>query len=115
MENTLSVGDIIFIKEEYDVKEKDIISFKESGGVVTHRVIEIFVENEKIFYKTKGDANSTPDTRLISIDDLEGVYLFKIPKIGLIIMLFQTKIGIITLLLIFLVIFIRINKIKRKK
>lgn len=109
MENTLSVGDIIFVKERYDVKPKDIISYKEEGKVVTHRVIEILSENGNPYFKTQGDANNTPDDKLVSIENLEGIYEFKIPKIGTTIMFLQTKKGMLTLLLICLFTFGLIN------
>lgn len=109
MENSLSVGDVIFVKEDYEINKNDIISFREKSAVVTHRVIDIFEENGEKLYKTQGDANNIPDTRLISKDEIEGKYSFKIAKIGLIIMFFQSKFGIIVLLLIFLLIFVLIN------
>ena len=112
MENTLSVGDIIFVKEEYNVKQNDVISYREEGHVVTHRAIEIFNENGKIYFKTQGDANNAPDNKLVSIENLEGIYKFKIPKIGLAIMFFQTKLGMFILLLIFLAMFVLINIVK---
>ena len=112
MEDTLSVGDIIFVKEEYNVKPKDIISYREEGHIVTHRAIEVFSENNKIYYKTQGDANNAPDNKLVSIENLEGIYVFKIPKIGLAIMFLQTKAGIVTLLIVFFTIFLLINKLK---
>lgn len=109
MENTLSVGDIIFVKEEYNVKPKDVISYREDGKVVTHRVIEILPENGKPYFKTQGDANNTPDDKLVSIENLEGIYVFKIPKVGNVIMFLQTQVGMVTLLLICFALFVLIN------
>lgn len=115
MEDTLNIGDIIFIKDKSEIKNGDIISYREKQAVITHRVIDIIEQNGETFYKTKGDANETIDKELVSIDEIEGIYCFKIPKIGTIIMFFQSKTGIITFLIILLVLYIFTNKTSKSK
>lgn len=109
MENTLSIGDIIFVKEQDEINVDDIIAFEEKKAMVTHRVIDIIEENGKTYYKTKGDANTAIDTVLTSKEDVKGVYIFKIPKIGFVILLLQTPLGIIILLTLILVIYFYLN------
>lgn len=115
MEDALNIGDVIFIKEKSEIKNGDIISYREKQAVITHRVIDIIEQNGQIFYKTKGDANETIDKELVSIDEIEGIYCFKIPKIGTIIMFFQSKTGIITFLVILFVLYIFTNKASKKQ
>lgn len=82
MEPTLNIGDMIIIKEEPEkIKINDIITFKESGSTITHRVISIINENE-IKYQTKGDANSSADKELVTTENLQGKFVFKIGKVG---------------------------------
>lgn len=114
MEPTLNIGDIVFVKETTNIKEQDIVSFRVQNSIVTHRVVEIKEENEKNIYITKGDANSGNDTELLSIENIEGKYIFKIPFAGRIILFLQKPIGIIILCLIFSI-FLMIESKKTKK
>ena len=106
MEPTLNVGDIVFVKETTDIKEQDIISFKEQNAIITHRVVGIKRENDKDYYITKGDANSGNDTELVSIEDVEGKYSFKILWVGNVILFLQKPVVLIILFLILLVVFV---------
>jgi len=106
MEGALNIGDIIFVKETKKIKKGDIISYRENQAVVTHRVVNIISKDGKNYYQTKGDANPTIDTGFVSIDEIEGYYCFKIPKIGKIVMFFQTKTGIIIFFVLFLLIYL---------
>ena len=63
------------------------------------------VVNGEVRYTTKGDANQTIDTNYVSIDKIEGKYCFKIPKVGTIIMFFQSKTGVVTFLIVLLLIY----------
>ena len=105
MENALNVGDAIFVKENSEIQKGDIISYRENQAVVTHRVVDIIEQNGETFYQTKGDANKAVDTNNVSIDKIEGKYCFKIPKVGTIIMFFQSKTGVVTFLIVLLLIY----------
>ena len=111
MKPTLNEGDIVFVKEAKEIKENDIIAFREQNSVVTHRVFEVYKENGEDYYITKGDANSGTDTRLLSISDVEGKYVFKIPFVGKVILLLRKPIGIIILFIV-LVMFLLLSSIK---
>ncbi len=114
MKPTLNIGDIVFVKETTDIKNKDIVSFKTNNAVVTHRIVEIKKEDGKTLYITKGDANSDNDTELLSIENIEGKYSFKIPFLGNVILFFQRPIGMISLFLIFSVILL-MTSVKSKR
>lgn len=113
MEPTLKIGDIIIVKENEQLSVNDIISFNNSGNaIVTHRIIEIIEKDNNIYYKTKGDANNSSDEELLEKENIEGKYVFKIPKVGKAIMFLQTKAGLAVVLLVLAVIYLIINKKK---
>lgn len=79
MEPTLNIGDYIVINTKIkDVKENDIITFKDiNGAFVTHRLVSI---NDNTII-TKGDNNNTVDEEMPA-SSLIGKYLFKINGLG---------------------------------
>lgn len=84
MEPNIMTGDAIFIKEvpQSEIQINDIISFSQGKSVVTHRVIEIIEEQGVKKYKTKGDNNNTEDKELVTYEQIEGKYQFKINNFG---------------------------------
>ena len=62
MEPTLSINSIIVVKKTDDLNIGDIITFQDSRGYTTHRIVEM---NEDSI-TTKGDANNVKDTLKIS-------------------------------------------------
>lgn len=85
MESSIRKGDLVITKmiDPSTLKENDIIAFRDvEGTVTTHRIIEL-VENEGInYFVTKGDNNTTQDLNLVEYDDVEGVYIGRIPNVG---------------------------------
>lgn len=80
METDLHIGDYIVVFHTNDYKVGDIITFKENGVYITHRIHKI--EGDKII--TKGDANETPDDS-IEKDKVLGKVLFKLTLLSFII------------------------------
>lgn len=72
METDLHVGDYIIVEKTNDYEIGDIITFKDDGTYITHRIYKI--EDEKII--TKGDANDSIDES-INKEDVLGKVLFK--------------------------------------
>lgn len=68
-QSEISVGDVIIYKKSY--QEIPIV----------HRVVEIVKKNNRVWYVTKGDANSTPDNP-VAFEEIVGKAIFMIPKIG---------------------------------
>lgn len=64
MKPVISPNDLIFVKITKNVSKGDIITFKDNGSIVTHRLIDI--NNNK--YITKGDANNTSDIGISKSD-----------------------------------------------
>lgn len=100
METEIYSGDVAVVKEVdiSEVKENDIIAFKEDNVVITHRVIDIVEENGTIKYKTKGDNNNVEDNGYVLAEQVEGIYQFKIRRLGNLAMFAQTPIGMIVCL-----------------
>ena len=102
MKPEINPNDIIIIKkiEEDKLKEGDIITFNLGGAsTVTHRIIEITEQEGKKLYRTKGDNNNTQDADLVKYENIQGILLFKISKIGTILTGGLTGTGLIIVFL----------------
>ena len=85
MESDIHKGDLIITKETDPTKLKvdDIIAFRDAAGTITtHRIIDTVENDGETYFITKGDNNSTQDLNLVSLDDVEGIYVGRIPGIG---------------------------------
>jgi signal peptidase len=102
MEPNLNIGDIIIVKQVKDNKLKvgDVVSYKNSNTVTTHRIIDISTKGEEIFYKTKGDANNIEDDKLVEGKNIEGKLVTSIPKIGNLSILLNNRTTIIAIVII---------------
>lgn len=84
MSPTLRPGDVLFIDEHPDelVGQQTIITFESSEGeLITHRIFA--TDEASNSYVTKGDANPTLDSELVSADDVVGVSWLVVPYLGL--------------------------------
>lgn len=83
MEPSYPVGSLIYVRgcDANEVEAGDVITFRLSGGtVVTHRVVE---KPEGLqYFRTKGDANQTPDEGMVPYENLIGKPIFMIPGLG---------------------------------
>ena len=86
MSPTLQVGDIALIDEVdiSEISEGDIVQYVSYDNVtlILHRLIEIYEDQGKTYYITKGDANDDPDFRPIEENRIIGKSIFTIPKLG---------------------------------
>ena len=99
MKDTIQIGDGVLVEITKDVKENDIIVYKEEENFITHRLIEI---NENGDLITKGDANNAKD-QPIKIDKVLGKVVYILPKIGILkkaILSKQVLILILTLIIL---------------
>ena len=83
MEPKFYPGDLVISlhKNRANIKEGDIITFREDDEIVTHRIIDKTQEG----YITKGDNNNAVDSFAVSNDNIIGKVLFDIPNAGYII------------------------------
>lgn len=102
MEPIIGVGSLIFPKTNDGIitpidltfpkyKIGDVIVFKKQQGnsLISHRVIGVKNEKDNVIYKTKGDANNTPDSFFVSEKNIIGRVGFYLPYIGYLINLFK--------------------------
>ena len=120
MEPTINPGDAIFIKEvpQNELKENDIISFRDGDIINTHRIVRINDNNGNITYTTKGDNNKNEDRVAVSYDKIEGKYEFKLSGVGILVEIIKSKVTLVILLIILMLISyyqVRISKRKLKR
>ena len=117
METQIMTGDLIVVKEvdTNTLKENDIIAFKENEMVVTHRIVRVEKVDGKTKYITKGDNNSAEDNGYVLGEQIEGLYQFRIAKLGNLAMFIQTPIGMVICLSIPLIILILMQTVDSRK
>lgn len=109
METEIKKGDLIITKETNpeELEIGNVIAFRDAAGTVTtHRIIDIVVKEGETYFITKGDNNSTQDRNLVSLKDVEGIYLFRIPGIGSMMKSLSQTTTIVILVLIITVVFV---------
>ena len=113
MKGTINKGDFVvgkLIDDNTEIKENDIISFYDyfqgKQIVVTHRVVEIIDPDTVPGYITQGDAEERSDEIVKSRDDIQSVYKFRIPFLGMFIDFLKTPFGFIICLVLPLICFI---------
>lgn len=129
MEPNIKVYDVVFDckVDPSTIKEGDVITFISSstlseGMTVTHRVIGIVETESGLKFRVQGDNNSTPDSSLVDYRNILGKVVFKIPQLGRLQFLIQTRGGWLFVLLIpalFVVIYdiikvVRLSDVKDK-
>jgi signal peptidase len=111
----IEAGDMIVTKavDPTTLKVGDVITYMENGKTtVTHRIIGI---NEDGTFKTKGDANNTEDETPVKHEDVIGIYVFRIPKLGDVAMFAQTPVGMIIFIGVPLVLYAILDALIRGK
>ena len=112
MQPDLMIGDIVIVKkcEENDINIGDIISYRSGQSVITHRVIEFSENDGQTGYITKG----VKDNVVVKFEDIEGKYIGKISKLGNVVLFLKNKIVIISIILIFYLIYVHELKVNEK-
>lgn len=111
MEPTLYQGDLLVIQArgENQIAVDDVIVFTVEwhDTPIVHRVIEIIEDdNSRLLFITRGDNNNRNDTGYRTIDDILGVMVLTIPRIGYVSLFLQTLEGKILVIAIFVFLFI---------
>ena len=119
MEPNYNKGDLIIVKEvkRNEINVGDVITFSNGNGAetTTHRIINIINDDGKVQYETKGDNNDSPDSELVSYNQVQGKIIFKISKIGMIITQLTTGTGIAIIFLIVVLSYIHTNRKEEKR
>ena len=88
MEPSYPTGSLIYIKpvDAADLRVNDVITFSISPGVIaTHRIVEVVWDEQRpglLSYRTKGDANESPDGESVHYRNVLGKPVFTIPYLG---------------------------------
>ncbi len=99
MSPLIPTGSVVYSKKSEQYLPGDIITFKRGDINVTHRIVEVVDEKgnkispfispmpgenktQKIFYKTKGDANNAVDPESVSAEKIIGKTEFHFPYVG---------------------------------
>ena len=89
MEPEYPVGALIYVKpvDYQSLRVGDTISYvaDDSKTIVTHRIAEIEVDESDVSvwrFKTKGDANSAADAKLVHYKNVLGIPIITLPFIG---------------------------------
>lgn len=102
MEPSYHVGALIFVRpvDSDGILPGQPVTFSPDGGIpVTHRVVEVLTGDDgAVQYRTKGDANDTPDAKLVKARWVIGVPIFTVPYLGYAISWMQSLPGRWTLL-----------------
>jgi len=72
-----------------ELKPGMIVTYEHSQELITHRVQSI----DGTTVVTKGDAVEDPDPWSVTVSNVKGIYLFKIPYVGFVTSFVQTKSG----------------------
>ena len=119
MEPNYNIGDLIIVKEvkENEINVGDVITYSMGNGTetISHRIINITNKDGKVQYETKGDNNNSPDSDLVSYNQVQGRIIFKISKLGLIITQLTTGTGIAIILLIVALSYVHTNRKEEKR
>ena len=117
-EDHIEVDDLIFITEvnHEQLKVGDIVAYvADDKTIITHRIVGIQSDGQnELLFITKGDANNAPDAP-VTKDRLIGVYSWRIPKIGRLVMFMQTPLGIVLAVGVPVAIFFAIEFVGRRK
>lgn len=114
MQSNINIGDLVFVREvdSNKLEKNDIIAFRDGKIVTTHRIIDVINENGNTCFKTKGDNNNVADDDLVCSESIEGKYVFKINKLGNLIIFIQQPAGFFVMMLSILLIGVLVFLVK---
>lgn len=81
--------------------EKNLSAGRQGAKVLTtHRIVAAELKDNKIYYKTKGDANSSPDQNLVAEEKILGKSTFVLPSVGKLFAFAKNKNGFILMVVL---------------
>lgn len=118
MSPEFEINDVVIgekISDTSTLKIGDIITYKDSNMLVTHRIVEIIDEGS--YFKTKGDVNKIADGRLVPKENVISIVKTVIPKAGYLVAKFQdfTFLAFVWIILTYYIISELIVEMKKRK
>lgn len=92
MDTSIEYGDLVFTKNVCPNKLKvdNVIAFRNKTNKVTiHRIESKKIEDDEIIFTMITASNEVGDTKIVKDEQVEGIIIHRIPKIGLIILFLQ--------------------------
>jgi len=94
MKPAINMGDLIITGPlngpvNGEIEPGTVVTYEYKRETITHRVQAI----DGTTLVTKGDAAEDPDPWSVTVSDVKGVYLFKIPYVGFVTSFVQSKLG----------------------
>ncbi len=124
MQPKINIGDVVIIdtgKDVNEIFEQDIIAFyvdiNDDGTdeVIVHYVYSVTGEGDDKVFRTYSEMDDDPDEWILSKDDIIGIHVLTIPKIGPFILFAQSTIGRIVLAIDIVVIYLLVEFFFKKK
>jgi len=118
MKPTFAAGDMIIVKKTSpsDIQVDDVITSREPGGkYITHRVVDIMKERDRVAFITKGDNNNVVDEKAVTSRAIIGKQMFSLPKAGFVVKLFSSPIGFAVLVILPLIGYLCLELYERLK
>ena len=119
MKGDISKNDLIIVKDiKKDLNLNDIIVYNLKGKIKVNKVINIYNDyaTGKKIYATKSNSNQYPDLEQISLNQVIGKKVYKVPLVGLSVKLLETRLGsLCTFIVLVFMFYNNIYKYKRQK
>ena len=124
MEPAIKMGSVVIVKPINDYQIDDVITFvnpKKQQELITHRIIDLEVNEGTTSYIVKGDANEDPDARKVARNEIVGKILFSVPYLGFAVDFAKKPLGFASIIIVpaTIIIFDEMKKIfkemKKKK
>ena len=104
MEPGIKTGSIIAvepIENTEKLKKGDVITYKEEGYLVTHRITEVVESEGQTLFRTKGDNNDAEDLNPVQSENIVAQYTgFTVPYLGYFVDYAKSKTGSALLLFV---------------
>jgi len=121
---TLERGDLIVVRgvNPGEIAVGTIIVFhspRDYETLIVHRVYGLEQKGDEVYFRTKGDYNPRPDDWIIPANYVVGVFIARIPYVGVIVMRLREPFGmgviVILILVIVIYMFIEAGSKQRKE
>jgi signal peptidase I len=105
MEPTIGTGDVVVARQipPMDARVGDIVTFRDPllhDRLITHRVREIHVLQDKVLFVTKGDANTNTEHWVVPVDGTIGRVAFHVPRLGYFMVWIHSTFGVLLLIVL---------------
>lgn len=125
IDQTIKYGDLVFTHniEPESLEPNNLIAFRNNTNKVTiHRIIKITEDNIGRQFEMQNSTNEVGDTKYVRAEQVEGIAIYRIPNVGLVLFKIQEPYVILSIIGIVMLIGLgayyvagRLDKIHMKK